>query len=309
MRLRGATVIACLALAAAAPAGARPGTADQPTVFVSETRVAAPKRIGEFVLQQTRYDPAHKSAGAMLRYGLDDRPDVRIDLFVYPAGEMAEAVAVERELENFLASFDAGVQLKYYSGLRILGTSTFEIAPAGGTVPADAGSPGPAGEDAQSRRAAVIEAALAPRAIVGKRVDLRYRMHLEDTGEDIPMRSRGYLFHKQLYYFKARISIADSQLEEAAYAALSDHAVRTLVPAVSAGNIGACAKTEIRIGRDDLQAGGATAGAVLAQRFGQAMASAGRKNCHSTRAEVEADEPADAEVITLEFAPGDWSAP
>ncbi|MGN6151671.1 MAG: hypothetical protein ACTHOH_06610, partial [Lysobacteraceae bacterium] len=97
--------------------------------FVEQTRVAAPKRVGEFVLDAAEYDPAMKSAGASLRYSLPDRPELRIDLFVYPAGEMPHADAVKAGMKDFRASLDAAAKAGYYDALRVLDTTDFEIPP------------------------------------------------------------------------------------------------------------------------------------------------------------------------------------
>lgn len=273
--------------------------------FIEETRIAAPQRVGEFVLEGSLYEQAQKYAGAQFRYAHPDHPELRFDLFVYPAGDMPRDKAIERGMREFLASFEAGVKLKYYDRLRIGDTTDFEIAP---TRQADEPPPADAGNDDRDPEVdAAIAAALAPKPLIGKRIDLRYRMSFEDTGDVVAMRSRGYLFYKQMYYFKGRITVAESRMDQPTFDALSDRAMRTLVPAVVASNIGGCADRTVVIDRD---AAGKddSIGDLLSQMLGQAL-DEGDRNCHASRDEAKAAEPEDAEIVTIDYDPDDWSSP
>ncbi|MFZ5638082.1 MAG: OadG family protein [Pseudomonadota bacterium] len=283
--------------------------------FIEETRIAAPQRVGEFVLEGSLYEEAQKYAGAQFRYAHPDHPELRFDLFVYPAGDMPRDEAIERGMRDFRASFDAGVKLKYYDRLRIGDTTDFEIAPTpqtDGSEPAapESAAPEPAAPEndgGDPEVDAAIATALAPKPLIGKRIDLRYRMSIEETGDTVAMRSRGYLFYKQLYYFKGRITVAESRMEPSAFDALSDRAIRALVPAVVASNIGGCAETTITIGRDAAGKDGSIAD-LLSQMLGQAV-DKGDRNCHASRADAQAAEPEDAEIVTIEYDANDWGSP
>ncbi len=279
--------------------------------FIVETRISAPKRVGDFVLEQSAYDPATKYAGASFRYLLPQHPEIRFDLFVYPAGEMPAEAALEAGMKHFVESFDAGVKLKYYNDLEIVDTIAFDIAPKGdASKPEHKKNAAPAEtmSEADARRAAIVESVLAPKPIAGKRIDLRYRFNMEETGDMVPMRSRGYLFYKQLYFFKGRISVAESRMDQATYETLSDRAMRELVPAVRATNIGACAEIEVAIDKDAMTEGNDQIGQMIMQALGQ-MAGKGDRNCLATREEAEVDEPADVEVVTIEYDAKDWGNP
>lgn len=314
---RGSIAMLCMAallVAAPAPANAknRKGDgkdAEQP--FVAETRIAAPKRIGEFELESSHFDPAAKHAGASFRYQLPDHPQIRFDLFVYPAGDMPPDTAMTAGMKNFVESFDAGVKLKYYSDLKILDTVAFEIPPESGAPASDGDtsgtSPPAAGSEADAKRQAIVEAAFAPKPIAGKRIDLRYTMRMHDTGEMVPMRSHGYLFYKQLYYFKGRISVAESLMDQTMFDTLSDRAMRELVPAVRAANIGSCSKTQIVLGGKDLPEGDAGIDAMMAQLLDQVVDS-GKRGCHASRADAKKSEADNAEIITIEYDPDDWTS-
>lgn len=297
-----------------APAGAKNrkgGDKEAAQPFVVETRISAPKRIGEFELESSHYDPAAKHAGASFRYQLPDRPQIRFDLFVYPAGDMSPDTAMAAGMKNFVESFDAGVKMKYYSDLKILDTIAFEIPPESAAPASDGGtsetSPRAAENEADAKRQAIVEAALAPRPIVGKRIDLHYTMRMHETDEMVPMRSHGYLFYKQLYYFKGRISVAESLMDQTMFDTLSDRAMRELVPAVHAANIGSCSKTQIVLGGKDLPEGDAGIDAMMAQLLDQVVDS-GKRGCHASRADAKKSEADNAEVITIEYDPDDWTS-
>ena len=274
--------------------------------FIVETRIAAPKRVGEFQLESTYYDPATKHAGASLRYLLPDHPEIRFDLFVYPAGEMPYDTAMTSGMKDFVDSFDAGVKMKYYSDLKIVDIVDFDIGPKTETTAPQENKPA-ANTPPESEADAIIEAALTPKPVSGKRIDLRYTMRMDETGETVPMRSRGYLFYRQLYYFKGRISVAESRADQATFDTLSDRAMRELVPAVQASNIGGCAKTEIVIGGKALDGGKAGIDALMSQMIGQ-MADSNGKHCFADRAHATASEPDKAEIITIEYDPDDWGS-
>lgn len=296
-------VVAALTIATQPVAAKKHKNKDGTQPFIVETRIAAPKRVGEFELESTYYDPATKHAGASLRYLLPDHPEIRFDLFVYPAGDMPHDTAMTSGMKDFVASFDAGVQMKYYADLKIVDTVDFEIAPRTETpVRQEETKAAP-----ESEADAIIAAALAPKPISSKRIKLRYTMRMDETGEMVPMRSRGYLFYKQLYYFKGRISVAESRMDQATFETLSDRAMRELVPAVQASNIGGCASVEIVVDKETATKGGGTIGDLLMQMAGESLDGIHR-NCHETRAEAKASEPKQAEIITIEYDPDDWGS-
>lgn len=296
-------VVAALTIATQPVAAKKRKDKDAAQPFIVETRIAAPKRVGEFELESTYYDPATKHAGASLRYLLPDHPEIRFDLFVYPAGDMPHDTAMTSGMNDFVASFDAGVQMNYYTDLKIVDTVDFEIAPRTETpVRQEETKAAP-----ESEADAIIAAALAPKPISSRRIELRYTMRMDETGEMVPMRSRGYLFYKQLYYFKGRISVAESRMDQATFETLSDRAMRELVPAVQASNIGGCASVEIVVDKETATKGGGTIGDLLMQMVGESLDGIHR-NCYETRAEAKASEPKQAEIITIEYDPDDWGS-
>ena len=290
--------------------GRKDKEATQP--FIVETRISAPKRVGEFVLEQSGYDPAAKYAGASFRYLLPQYPEIRFDLFVYPAGEMPADAALKAGMKNFVESFDAGVKMKYYNDLEIVDTVAFEILPKHFEPAAQDKKNATSTDDsseADARSDAAFLAALAPKPLAGKRIDLRYKFNMEDTGDMVPMRSRGYLFYKQLYFFKGRISVAESRMDQATYETLSDRAMRELVPALRATNIGGCARKPVALSLDELHR---NKDDLMMQVLG-ALTSKTDLNCYvsiedAQRIQTDLDEK-NAEVVTIEYDAKDWGDP
>ena len=297
---RNATVAMTLALAylwAGMPmASAKEAKKSAPDrAFIESSLISAPKRQGDFVLEQSLYDPDNKHSGAAFRYIHPDHEAVRLDIFVYPAGEMPADQALERGMDDFIRSFDAGVQMKYYHDLTITGRERFDIVPA----PSNAIS-----KDTDMPPA--LRAALMKKPIEGERLDLRYRIHIEDTGENVMMRSRGYLFYKKLYFFKGRISAAETLVDQATYNALTDRAMRELVQAIEVRNVGSCARNELTI-----YGGGLTDENMekeISRQIGASLSGQAAKSCYDTTASARSIETRDVEVVTIEYEPDDWKS-
>ncbi|MCC7248479.1 MAG: hypothetical protein IT473_07645 [Lysobacter sp.] len=284
--------------------------------FIEQTRIAAPERIGEFVLEGTRYDPAAKHAGVALRYAHMDHPQMRFDLFIYPAGDMPQSTALEAGMRDFRASFDAGVKMKYYEDMRVLETSAYEIPPTrakkdeGATedkIEPEKADSQTASDPEDIERKAIIARALTPKPIVGQRIELRYRMSADGYAEPIPMYSRGYLFYRQLYYFKGRISAAESTIDQQAFASLSDRAISELVPAIRISNIGGCAKNEVVLRSSDLDAAGKDKNHIMSMLM-ESLVGFGDKHCYDTMQKAMQWEPQDAEIVTIEYDASDWGS-
>lgn len=292
--------------AAAALLAAMSGPAwadDDAQPFIESTYVLAPRTVGEYSLVDSNYDPKNRAAGVGLRYVSKEHPTVPFDVFVFPAGRQDETQAVSKGAESFRQSFFDAEKLGYYSGVRIDGESSWALPPSGplamaappgkDTTGAPEGDALPPGLDA-------LLGADAP--LQGRRIDLAYR------SDNTPMRSRGYLFYKQLYYFKGRISAPESLLDGNAFAQVSDAAARELLPAIQALNVGACGRHTIRIDVNERDEEKRQAG--LLRALGESLAGERRSNCVATLSPEElATRAKDAEVTRIVFEASDWKAP
>ena len=296
--------------------------------FVEKTLISVPKRVGEFILEGTSYSSEEKFSGASLQYGHPDHPEIRFSLFVYPAGKMSQERAMDSGIKVFRASLDEGVKIKFFRDLKVLDTSDFSMPlrtePGTKTNPAAAAAQpaiGHAASDGSDKAQntpssdatdetlpsgllALIESS---RTLKGQRLSLSYEIKDDATGEQIPMRSRGYLFYRQMYYFKGRISAAISQSDESEFSSMSDRAMRELIPAIEALNIGGCSSISVYVNAEESDEK-KRADDLMASLL-QASSDQQARNCAS---EVETDKYAtehpDAEIITIEFAPDDWTS-
>lgn len=284
--------------------------------FIERTLVVAPLRVGDFVLEGSHYDPGNRFAGVSLRYFLPGREEARIDLFVYPHGQNDAEAALDQGMRDFHATLEAAEQAGYYRDLEVGAAREFDIplpvvAPG---APDTADSPGtaqaqvPAAAGAgpqEAGRAAMLSALLgADRRVDGRMIELAYNYPGQAEDEWLPMHSRGYLLYRHLHFFKGRISAAGSRIDQAAFAALADRAMRELVPAVQAYNIGSCGDTTIDV---DTSLSEKEMGDMLMRQLVAAQARSEASNCHP---KLERDELAAlaeaAEVVEIDYAPEDW---
>ncbi|XQA67534.1 hypothetical protein ACM9XC_09485 [Xanthomonas sacchari] len=279
-----ATCAAPAAAAAAAPPAATPARP-----FVEISYVVAPDTVGDFSLRSSKYDPAAKAAGAGFLYVLKDHPELTINVFVYPAGQKESARAIADGMAGFRADLAAAVSGGTYAELHELGAQRFEL----GIVVE------PAPKAASALDKALVAAIAEAQRVPGEKL----RMELRFDPEDAPARSNGYLFYKQLYYFKVRVSAAAQDIGPDAFDTLADQAARALVPAIQVTNVGGCATPTIQIdpnGKPEQAALQLVRQSTLYQGF----------NCSKSAADAGIDRAAgNAAVIEIAYDAGDWASP
>ena len=314
----------CVACAHAAPSVAATAAEDIPApAFIERTHVVAPHRVGDLVLEATRYEAGNRHAGVMLRYLVPGHDETRIDLFVYPHGHSATESALDKGMADFHASLEAAVQAGYFRGLTATDAGEFDVALPGKSTVASPSEPDQDPQPGQDRdraladpagpppaQAAAREALLAsllapaPRRVDGRVITLSYDAPGAGENDWFAMRSRGYLLYRQLHFFKGRISAAEYRIGHDDFTALADRSMRALVPAVQAYNVGSCADTTIHVDPGlDAQA----MGEALMRQLVAAEADSTTRNCHRTLGEEAlATLAQDAEIMTIEYAPEDW---
>ena len=267
--------------------------------FIETSFLIAPEKVGDFQLEDTSYDEANKHAGAGFRYALKDHQETRFDVFVYPAGRMAETEALTHGMADFRSSFDAAEQAGYYRDVQIVDESEFPLrVPEKPAVTHEAGDTSPsAGAAMDPEKTTILRSLLEADRPDGRR--LRMRMVL--LPQDVPMRSDGYLFYKQLYFFKVRASAAQDRIDQDSFQALADMAARTLVPAIEVANVGSCANVVVNIDKD-----------AAAKEVGDALmtqvAAHQSENCFMNEAAAGiGGKSRDARVVGIRFDPSDWN--
>jgi hypothetical protein len=160
----------------------------------------------------------------------------------------------------------------------------------------DAGAGKPSQSTDESERETILRELLESTNPVGRK--LKMQLSMQPLG--MAMRSDGYLFYKQLYFFKVRVSAAQERIDERAFQELADNAARTLVPAIEVDNIGGCLDNTIEVPRD---ADPDAIGKILIQRTAEIQG----KSCFesATTADI-AEKSKNARVVTIAYDPDDW---
>lgn len=272
----------CLALGllAVAPTGqAHEAATKEERPLIIQSLIAAPRTIGAFRLKETTYRPEQKAAGAMFRYAAVPEPDLTVDVFVYPAGREQQAEAIKRGMVDFHDSLQAAQQAGYFRNLEILDEAAFPLSTS---------TPGPP----KDRLAALITASEP----IGRRID----MTMEAGESNAPLRSRGYLFYKHLYFYKVRVSVPAAAMAVEEFGEFTDHAARILVGNIDTLNIGGCADDPVYV--DEKADADIAVQALITQ-----VAQRNQENCLSSIDEARlAKHSKGAETVTIDYAPGDW---
>ncbi len=289
------SLIIAAALAALPPAASAAGPAPAPAAtpaparqFIESSDIAAPRQVGPWHLVNRSFDPKNKRAGAGFSYAHPDHKGLIASVYVYPAGRMASDAALERGLADFRSDLQAAVKAGVYTGLQESGSIAF-------TVPQTDGHAG-------SDRDDVVLAAMAARMDGGRLAGQKLQLRMDLTSSnrkpgELPMRSNGYLFYKQLYYFKVRVSGAEALMDEASFQALADAAARALVPAIEVTNVGDCANFNITIAQDQ-------APEQMAAAASQQLAVQMRYNCRkASRSPAEG-----TEMVRIDYGADDWTS-
>ncbi|MGN0858344.1 MAG: hypothetical protein ACI4NW_04055 [Stenotrophomonas sp.] len=270
--------------AAAEQAG---NTADE-RPYIQTSYLQAPRQAGGFSLQASSYDPANKYAGAGFRYTSDDHPGLRIDLYVYPAGRMTPAEALQVGMRDLRASMAHAQAQGSYSQLRELGEATFALpaGPTAGTAPAN---------DFDAR---VIATIAAIEQVEGRKLQLQLSL----PPRELPMHSNAYLFYKQLYWLKLRASAAQQDIDQDRFNALADRAARELVPALQVAHVGSCASAQINVPAD---APDEEAALELVRQITVHQS----LNCHQDAGKaVSAQQRLDHDIVEITFSAQDWKS-
>ncbi|KIQ25880.1 hypothetical protein RT95_13580 [Xanthomonas campestris] len=219
---------------------------------------------------------------------MSGQPDLSIDVFVYPLGQRDQTQAIAEGMAAFRKDLASAMTQGSYSRLDELDQTTL-ILPT---------NDAPAAAPANGTDAKIIAAIADAQRVVGEK--LRLRTQLSSTGK--PMRSNGYLFYKQLYYFKVRVSADEDAVAQDAFESLANQAALTLVPAIQVTSIGRCAKASIRVDTDATPEEQAVA---LARQIKTHLGF----NCHGTLKEAGIEDAArTADVVEIAYDAGDWKS-
>lgn len=259
--------------------------------FIERSLVIAPEQVGKFKLYSMNDYPGDPSSGIQVRYQHEDFPNVRVDLFVYPAGRVDRGPLLDRAMGEMRQSLEYAVEKGSYSNLTIGKTGEFDLRRVdsdGSLLPPDA-KPAAETEDLDAVLAAVSD---QQDYRVGRQLEARLTMGNE------AMDSRGYLFYRGLYLVKGRISAPAISLPGESFERFTQLAMATLVPAISTRSTGGCFSNEIRVDADD-----ANAGENLAK---QLVVAAARQEHEQCAASLEETIPSGHRAMPLVYGPEMW---
>lgn len=284
---------ALLTLALAGPVALAAEDAAQSTrAYVETSYLIAPHQVGEFKLIQTSYDPDNKYSGPGFRYQSQVHPEIRVDVYVYPAGRMEQAYALDTGMQGFHADLARAVDAGVYSDL-VVEEAAFALADK---AQADALE---TGGDSDDPFAALLLAAEQEESHPEGR-KLSMTLLAQPGGQ--AMHSAGYLAYRQLYFFKLRASVLQDTIEAAPFHVFADRAARTLLPVIEAAHVGDCANSTLTINPD---ASAEDMAIALVKHSTRQLG----YNCHlDAEGAGIAAKSAQADVIDIHYEPQEWSA-
>lgn len=261
--------------------------------FIERSLVIAPEQVGKFKLFSMNDYPGQPGAGVQVRYQHEDFPNVRVDLFVYPAGRVERGPLLNRAMDEMRQSLEYAVEKGNYSNLEIGQEGEFDLR----RVDTDGSLLPPGQKSAAASEDPDLEAVLAAISDqqdyrVGRLLDARLRMG------DEAMDSRGYLFYRGLFLVKGRISASAISLPPESFDRFTHLAMATLVPLVTARSTGGCFKREIFVDPDAKDAG-----ETLAKQLVASVAQEQQEQCAE---QLDETVPDGHRAMPLVFDPGMW---
>ncbi len=289
------TLLATLPAWAAGTEAEEPSKPERP--YIETSYLIAPRQVGDFQLQGSSYDPERKYSGAGFRYTLKDHQETRVDIYVYPAGRMSRASALDRGMQAFREDMDNAVKGGTYTDLELQPPQAFDLYDA---QPATTrGMP----RKGQTTTDDAVLAAIAEATTSGEPQQGRVqRMTFSLLPQHWPMYSTGYLFYRQLYYFKVRASAAQQRISREQFDALTDLAARTLVPAIEVANVGGCSSSTLHVNPD------ASPEQVVRDLFRHSTEHQSY-NCHADAAKARIDDKSkQADVVEISYTADEWKS-
>lgn len=305
--------LACLfACAFPAQAGDAPAT---PSQFLDKSLVTIPKNAGNYSLLESQYDPAAFNLGISTSWRVAGAPDsLTVSLYVYPIGRGAESDVVLHEIADVEAAVREALRQGLYSDLVVGDRQSFLVVAREATILDDGKEKGgepPAAFDPTPKEEPVLEpsdksdpllAAIASSMASPNSHGQRQAFRFSRNG--VARRSLGYVFYRHLFGFKVRVSAPEQDLDQAAFEAVADAAVRNLVPRIDVINFGSCGTITLPAG--DKKADKDAASQTMAGAMIHGMARIKAENCANSAGDRPHLAPADSERTEIVYPPGTW---
>jgi hypothetical protein len=300
--------LACLlALALAAPALAADAPAKAPAAFIERSLVEVPKAVGDLTLTDAHTYPDRAEDGVGMNFAIAGHPEVRFDVFAYPAGRQPPAEALDAAMTEIEASILELGRQGTYRDIQFAAVAPFAVTlPPAPRRPADAtdepaddaeAAPDPKTDKAEDPAKAAALGELLDAVGVNARPLEGRRRALTFVLRDAARQSIAYVFYRRLFYVKVRATAARDALAPEAFAQVVDAAVGAVVPAIEVTNVGAC-------GAATIHAGGKPD--AFAQELMAELTRLEREGCSTEVPDTPL--PAGHERLTLVFPADAWRA-
>ncbi len=269
--------------------------------LIERSAIILPKVINGYQLVDFSFEEKHKFSGVQARYVSNKYPDIAIDFFVYPVGTGPENKILASGMEDFVGSLKQAEELGYFEKLVIepeqdllLNKNGLQLKPKEKTGTATTSSALAKKIDKEAVMASLLE----EKDLSGK------KLFLSHTQKSAPMQSLGYLFYRQLYFTKVRVTIASDKLSSDEFNTMADAAVSNIVPMIESRNVGSCTNSTITVGIPE-NAGNEDTSDIFMQQLVNGLNRRKADNCVEDL-QLNKISKSDFEVITIEYTPEDW---
>ena len=309
--MRRFSLVACLLLSTVAWA-----SDSSSSQFLDKTLVTVPKAVGDYRLKSMEYDQAAFSVGVSTNWRTANAPDtLAVSMYVYPMGRAPEADVVAREIQGVEDGVREAVKQNIYSDLEVGERKPFLVVARESSILDDAGkklkqtaafdpTPKPEFKLTPAKDADPVVALLAENAPSPNNHGQRQSFRFKHDGA--PMRSLGYVFYRNLFAIKVRVSVPESDMDQAAFEAVADNTARYLVPQVDVKNFGSCGTIEVPSA--DKKADKDTGSQLMMQAMIGGMARIKAENCANDEGKKPDIAPADSERKVIVYPAGTWKS-
>ncbi|MGH8108920.1 MAG: hypothetical protein ACREO1_09440 [Arenimonas sp.] len=264
--------------------------------LIERSAIIIPKNVKKYQLVNFDFDMKNKSSGVSIRYVSSEYPDIAVDFFVYPIGKGPNDEILKFGMQEFTEGLrqagDMGVfeklvlqpeQKLLLDGEKICVVPVTEKSAAASSSAAK-----------QEDKDIVLESLKKSRQLHGRKVSIA---HFQ---KNVPMQSLGYIFYRQLYLTKVRVTASADAMSSEEFNTMADQAASQIVGAIEARNIGSCSNPQISISVDDSKDSNA-----LMQQIMDGVSGNVANNCVSDLA-LGKIAKSEFEVVMIEYTPEDW---
>lgn len=268
--------------------------------LIEKTAIIIPRVVKDYQLVSFEYDKKYKFSGVQMRYVSSRHPDIPIDFFIYPMGTGPVKKMLTSGMQDFTDSLRQAEEMGYFEKLvlsseqdLILDDEKIRVLTAD-TAPLE----NTASKTETPEENAVLAAIEASFDLPGKKLGITH------VQKNSAKQSVGYLFYRQLYLTKVRVTIEAAALSSEEFSNMTDAAVAQIVPAIEARNIGSCSDRKISVTINESKKKAAFSDDLMQQIIAGHTQNAA-DNCVTDLALGKIATSA-FEVVTIEYTPEDW---